>query len=282
MNLIDNFLAAYTGNTRKAYARDVADWQAWLVDGEIELLAATRADVDRFARHLEAKGRSVSTVARKVAAVSGLYRYAVAENLLERNPAALVRRPHVSQDSQTVGLDRAEAIALLMAAKAESVRAHALVSLLLHTGCRVGEALAVTTDDIYIDGGHRVVRLHGKGGKIRVLPLAGAAGPIDELLNGREGVVFAGRISGSIAQSCAYDMIQRLAKAAGIPCAERITPHSLRHTSITAALNAGAATRDVQDFAGHADPRTTNRYDRARFNLDRSPAHALTDWFEVA
>jgi integrase/recombinase XerD len=61
--------------------------------------------------------------------------------------------------------------------------------------------------------------------------------------------------------------VTRLAVTAGID--KHLTPHSLRHSAITAALNAGVALRDVQEFARHADPRTTIRYDRARHSLDR-------------
>ncbi len=65
-------------------------------------------------------------------------------------------------------------------------------------------------------------------------------------------------------------MVRRIAKAAGIP--KQIGPHSLRHSFITAALDAGVPLRDVQEAASHADPRTTMRYDRARQSLDR---HAI-------
>jgi integrase/recombinase XerD len=71
----------------------------------------------------------------------------------------------------------------------------------------------------------------------------------------------------------ASKVIVRLARAAGI--SKRITPHSLRHTFVTLALDAGAQLRDVQDAAGHADPRTTRRYDRARNSLDRNPTYAV-------
>ncbi len=57
--------------------------------------------------------------------------------------------------------------------------------------------------------------------------------------------------------------------------ANRLSPHSLRHTTITAALDAGVSLRDVQDYAGHADPRMTRRYDRARYSLDRHATYAL-------
>jgi integrase/recombinase XerD len=64
-------------------------------------------------------------------------------------------------------------------------------------------------------------------------------------------------------------------KAAGIESWAQLSVHSLRHTGITLALDAGATLRDVQDYAGHRDPRTTRRYDRSRDNLDRSPAYTL-------
>jgi integrase/recombinase XerD len=71
------------------------------------------------------------------------------------------------------------------------------------------------------------------------------------------------------------ELIQRLAKTAGIASWAQLSVHSMRHTGITLALDAGATLRDVQDYAGHRDPRTTRRYDRARDNLDRSPAYTL-------
>ena len=76
--------------------------------------------------------------------------------------------------------------------------------------------------------------------------------------------------------SAAYRTVQALARRAGIE--KSISPHSLRHSFVTAALDAGASLRDVQDAAGHADPRTTRRYDRARYNLDRYPGYALASY----
>jgi len=73
----------------------------------------------------------------------------------------------------------------------------------------------------------------------------------------------------------AYKTVRRLARKAGLPAAEQITPHSLRHTFVTEALAAGAPLQDVQDAAGHADPRTTRRYDRTRKNHDNHPTFKL-------
>jgi integrase/recombinase XerD len=68
-------------------------------------------------------------------------------------------------------------------------------------------------------------------------------------------------------------VIVRLAREAGID--KRVSPHSCRHGFVTQAFDAGASLRDVQDAAGHADPRTTRRYDRGRHNLDRHPTYAV-------
>ena len=89
------------------------------------------------------------------------------------------------------------------------------------------------------------------------------------------GPVFLNRDGGRLAEPTVWRLIRRLARTAGIPAANQLSPHSLRHSAITAALNAGIPFRDVQDFAGHADPRTTRRYDRSRHNLDRHATYAL-------
>jgi integrase/recombinase XerD len=78
-----------------------------------------------------------------------------------------------------------------------------------------------------------------------------------------------------LAYRTAFDQLRRLARTAHIPAAEQITPHSLRHSFVTEALEAGVPLQDVQDAAGHRDPRTTRRYDRSRHNLDRHPTYVL-------
>ena len=140
------FLAGYRGLTRDAYALDLRQFVAWCSDHDIRLFGARRADIECFARDLESHGRARATVARRLSTVAGFYRYAEQEGLLERSPAAHVRRPRLDYESHTTGLDRNEVGALLVAAGLASAREHALVSLLAINGLRVSEALRATSE----------------------------------------------------------------------------------------------------------------------------------------
>jgi site-specific recombinase XerD len=91
-------------------------------------------------------------------------------------------------------------------------------------------------------------------------------------LNGPQLVTSSGN---RLTQAAAFALVRRLAHTAGLSAAALTSPHSLRHSAATAALDDGAPLRDVQGFLGHADARTTRRYDRNRGFLDHSPAHRL-------
>jgi integrase/recombinase XerD len=108
---------------------------------------------------------------------------------------------------------------------------------------------------------------------------AGAAGPrtvraIGAAAEGRtDGPLLVSNDFGRLDRHAAARIVARLARRAGL--SKRITPHSLRHTMVTLALDAGVSLREVQDAARHADPRTTRRYDRARHALDRHATYSL-------
>jgi hypothetical protein len=110
------FLAGYRGLTREAYALDLRQFTAWCRARSMNLLAVRRADIDSFARELEARGRARATVTRRLCTIAGFYKYAIEEELLDHSPAAHVRRPRVDYESHAVALDRNELGALLVAA----------------------------------------------------------------------------------------------------------------------------------------------------------------------
>jgi integrase/recombinase XerD len=267
-------------NTRRAYGRDVAAWLAFCEAQRLEALTARRPHVDAWARMLSETGASPATVARKLAAVSSWYSWLVAEDEIATSPLTHVRRPRVSDESSTLGPDRDEARALLAAAHDLGTKYEALVALLLLNGLRVSEVLNADVVDLDTERGHRVLRITRKGGRRAMVPLAPRTSvAIDACLSDRTtGALFRGATRGvgepkRLTSGGASYMVARTARRAGIT--KHLSPHSLRHGFVTLSLEAGVALTDVQDTAGHADPRTTRRYDRARHRLDAAPTYAL-------
>ena len=273
--LASAFLAGYQPATREQYARDLRAWSRFLARHGVEPMAAHRVHVEAYCREAEAEGIAPATLARRLSTLSGLYAYAVDEDLIDRSPVLRVRRPKVSEDSPRLGIDREQTRALLDAAEASNPRDAALACLLALNGLRVSEALSADVDDLGYERGHRTLRVTRKGGKASTVPLAPrTAAAVDRLVGDREaGPIFSTRTGGRIDRHHAHKIVRRLARAAGI--AHVVSPHSCRHGFVTNALDAGVSLRDVQDAAGHADPRTTRRYDRARHSLDRHATYAL-------
>ncbi len=194
------------------------------------------------------------------------------------------RLPKVQRDeSRTQGLDRLELIRFLQVAQTVTVHHGALAYLLGINALRASEAAAVRIED-YADSlrGHRVLHLVGKGNKPATMPVTVEVLRVLEACGGERtsGPLVLRPLSGQpIDRRDAYRMVTRIAKAAGI--SRHISPHSLRHAAITNALDAGVPLRDAQILARHADPRTTEHYDRARGNLDRHAVHFLTAYVAV-
>jgi integrase/recombinase XerD len=284
--LVTAFLVGYPPHSSRAYFSDLKAWYAWCAHASVHPLAAQRHHVDTWVRHLSqidqpTTGRPASpaSIARRLSCLSKFYDYGIKDaQLLEHSPVANVRRPKVSDDSATVGLTADELDRLLTAAEDHGPRSAALVSLLVYNGLRIAEVLATDVEHFTHQRGHRVLRIVRKGGKASTEPLAPivlraledyvgerACGPLFLNADG----------TGRMSYSIAYKLIRRLAKRAGIAVADKISPHSLRHSFATELLAAGVPLQDVQDAMGHADPRTTRAYDRSRHNLDRHPTYTM-------
>ncbi|HEY2262702.1 MAG TPA: site-specific integrase, partial [Streptosporangiaceae bacterium] len=166
------FLAGYRGLTREAYALDLSQFTGWCRDRSISLFAVRRADIETFARELEARGRARATVTRRLCTIAGSCKYAVEEELLEHSPAARVRRPRLDYESHVTGLDRNEAGAILVAAGPGPPAGHALISLLALSGLRVCEATGADIEHPGLERGHQTLTATRKGGKVVTIPLA--------------------------------------------------------------------------------------------------------------
>ncbi len=273
--VVAGFLAGYTGNTRLAYQHDLRVFVSWCRNQHLHLMDVVRAHIELFARSQETVGLARATIARRLSTVASFYRYCVEEELLVRSPAVNVRRPKLRAESPMTGLDRNELGALLVQAGLSSPRDHALTCLLALNGLRVSEALGVDINDMGLERGHHTLKIIRKGGTPALIPLAPrTARTLYQAVGDRdEGPVFVHETGGRMQRHHASRIIKRLARSAGID--KNISPHSLRHSFITAALDAGVPLRDVQEAASHADPRTTMRYDRARRSLDRHATYIV-------
>lgn len=286
--------------TRRAYAADLAEFFAFLgldPSDTATLRLVTPAHVAEYAAHVSKRDATgtlanAATVARKLSSVRSAFNWLRACGVLEGNPAAFVRSPRVSAQSPRQGLSKGEARAMVDGMTGVSVKAlrdRAILLVMLYGGLRRAEVSALRIGDLYEERGYSVAHVRGKGGKVRTVPLkVEAVRAVAEYLeaDGRTGAgadvpLFVptrnnrtGKTDRAMTPGMVWYVVREAAARAGI--IKRISPHSLRHTAITLALDGGAKVERVQAFAGHADPKTTIRYFRTAADLDQSAAHAIT------
>ncbi|MBS2966717.1 tyrosine-type recombinase/integrase [Actinocrinis puniceicyclus] len=290
------WLAAKKPTTREAYARDLRAWGVFCADHGMHVLTARKPDADLFGAALQDPGATVRplsapSAARRMAAVSSWYRYLVACGLHDRNPFAAAERPRVDRDySATAWLDENSARRIIDAADtaigSTRLRDAAMLRLMLQLGVRVSEVCSMRVDALGSARGQRTITVHGKGGKRieRALPPA-AAEALDAYLTWRADrsgepiaantPLFATASGRPVDRTEVFRLVRRLAERAELPQPHAVTPHALRHTFATIATERGADLDDLQDAMGHADPRTTRRYQRAARRLERDPAHLV-------
>ncbi|KRB78846.1 integrase [Nocardioides sp. Root190] len=279
------YLARFKGQTRTHADSDLRAFLAWCQRQNLDPLEARRPHIELYLRWMqEVAHYKPSTVSRRLSILTGFYRICVIDAVLPASPAEYVRRPRVPSESPTLGLNHLQFEAMLSAGRTSAnVNDFALVSMLGLLGLRIFEATAANIEALEEVHGHRVLRVHGKGDKIALVPLPPAVGrAIDRAVEDRTGgAILRSRTGNRMDRHCATRRLRALAKGAGVATA-RMHPHMLRHTFVTTMLDAGVDLRDVQIAARHADPRTTMRYDRARKNLDRHPNYILAAFMASA
>ena len=242
--------------TRRAYAADVRGWLGWLAERGTDVLDAGRVHVDVWAAGQQDQGAEAASVRRRLSALSSFYRYCAAHDLVDRIPTAGVARPVVDPDyTATIGLDRDQVRALVAAADADrgpqALRTAAVIRLLVHNALRVDEACAADVTDLGADAGHRVLRVTRKGARRAKVPLALATvAALDAYLADRArcgglsdtrqlaGPLLATASGGRLRQGHLWELVRRLARDAGIEAWDQLSPHCLRHSAITFALDA--------------------------------------------
>ena len=263
-------------NTLTAYRRDLTRWMTHLASAGVERPEDVReAHVAEFlARLREGDGQhpplAASSAARTLVAVRGLHRFLALEGVLDADPARTVSPPRVpSRLPKAIPVEEVERLldAASVGDTPGSLRDRALLEVLYGTGARISEAVALDVDDV--DGEDGVVRLRGKGGKERIVPVGSyAASALSAwLVRGRP--VFAARGAGTpavflnarggrLSRQSAWSVLRAAADRAHLR--GHISPHTLRHSFATHLLEGGADVRVVQELLGHASVTTTQVY----------------------
>lgn len=290
-------------NTRAAYRNDLNKW--WLpycARTGLDPAKVKFTDLNAFARWMERgdpdadpprKPATAKTVARRLSAVSRWYEFLVMLEYLPRNPVDACERPRVDPNyTATVSFTQQQSAAMRGVAEhgdrtLDALTARALTDLLVVLGVRASEVCALDVSDLGHNGKHRTVTLTVKGGKRQTRSVAPGLGhSLDTMLAARaaeagcvvedlEGPLLVTRQGKRLDRFQVYRFVQRVARDAGLPNWRNITPHSYRHAWNCTARERGAPLEDRQDAMGHADPRTTRRYDRNASSLDRDPAYLV-------
>lgn len=297
-------------DTRSNYARDLGQFLqfAGVPSDRPEALATIRPhQVGAWRDQLSEAGLTNSSIRRKMTVLRSLFSYLQTYGYVGANPAHsdFVAAPAVSRDGKTVGLSPEACRQLLDAPQTTvrkrgsdkdipcpaAVRDRALLAVLAYTGCRVGELTRLKVGSYKLNGVHRVLEVHGKGGKERTVPLhpeaaerveawleaAGigrdAAAPLFRPATAARGDGRGGFDGKPMTRRAVQKLVERY--VARLKLDPNVTVHSLRVTALTTAREAGSDILDLQDYAGHADPRTTLTYIRTRDRLSKSPAYVL-------
>jgi site-specific recombinase XerD len=274
------FFAANIRNphTRRAYARATGEFLGWCAARGVTSIAAVQPL--HVAAWIEMLGREVSapTVKQRLAGVRHLFDWLVTGQVVPVNPAASVRGPaHSVRRGKTPVLAPDEARRLLDSIDVTTpagLRDRALIGLMIYSFARIGAALAMRVEDVFVQNRRLWVRLHEKGGKRHEMP---CHHNLEEYLTAyidgcglrddRKGPLFRTIARGTrrlsetpLPQASAFQMVRRRASAAKIETA--IGNHSFRATGITAYLKNGGTLERAATMANHASTRTTQLYDR--------------------
>jgi integrase/recombinase XerC len=261
--------------TLEAYQRDLAQFLAFLTGhlggapGLADISALVPADVRAFLAARRNSGAGARTLGRQIAALRSFARFCERRSLAATTAFTLVRPPKQAR-SLPRALSVPEARCLIETAEAMAeepwiaARDTAVLTLLYGCGMRISEALAITRADVPV-GGRETLRVVGKGGKARIVPVLPAVSRAIEAYIGccpfllaADQPLFRGARGGPLSPRIVQKAVERLRSALGL--GREATPHALRHSFATHLLGRGGDLRTIQELLGHASLSTTQTY----------------------
>jgi integrase/recombinase XerD len=281
--------------TRRAYRRVIREFFQFV--GGAHPSQVTPEHLLRWRDTMRAGRKKAATISFKLSVVRSFFEYLCAGGFVQLNPAStrLVSPPSVSEEMKGRALTAREVRYLLSGpdrARAEGARDYALLLLMLRLGVRVSEACSLQASSIKWSHGRWILKFKVKGGRERTLPLPQDVRiAIDEYLQldrkrretlrsgGSEAYLFQPHtnyrtleFSKPLSTRMVWNIVRRWAEFTGLG---KLSPHDLRRTAITKALDQGLTYRQVQMMSGHKDPKTVMRYDHGRENLEQNAVNFL-------
>jgi len=258
-------------NTLASYRRDLETYVNFLqeVEAMSDFRKVERTSILRHLEQLRMQGKTSRTVARHISSIRSFHQFLLREKRAETDPTVHLEMPTIEQKLPNI-LSIEEIEALLMApnrSKPLGVRDVAMLELLYGSGMRISELIALDLSDIHLTMGF--VRVFGKGGKERIIPLGKSAlSALNHYLNSARGQLqgkypktdafFINQRGKRLTRQGCWKLMKEHALKAGIQ--HESTPHTLRHSFATHLVENGADLRAVQEMLGHADISTTQIY----------------------
>lgn len=274
---VENTLCA---NTKRDYAAEIRLLSQFL-DKSLQLV--NLGDLLAYKQYLEDSGLKPATIAKKLAVLRRLYSFLHEQGFLPRNPSAGLKLPRVNDESGRDILTLEECNRLLASMETKTLRGLrnlCILALMLQNGLRCCEIVRANVGDLRQEDGYWVLRVRGKGGKEadtrirddamaiieRYLQTRGDVQPDEPLFIGTNH-----RSGSRMTTRTVQHMVNKSFEKAGIT-RPNVVVHSLRHSSITHVILAGASILSAQEFARHSDVKTTTRY---YHNLEKMKNHAV-------
>jgi site-specific recombinase XerD len=278
---VQDALGQLSPRSRRIYGHDAKYFAEWIIEHEKTVSNLTRSDMIAYRQHL-ADTYEPATASRMLSVARRILHEQVQSGNLSVNPAQGIKGFTLGSETPHTALTKQQAQQLLASIDRDTLlgmRDYALISLLLRTGLRRIECAELLLADLEMEQGHRIATVkHGKGDKRRIVKV-----PVDvyrsiedylasagrDISNASESV-FTGvnRWGQSTSKGISDKQIERIVKGYGEKISADLTPHGLRASFITLAIEGGATLLQAQYAAGHSDPRTTERYQKRKINLD--------------
>lgn len=281
-------------NTRRAYQNDVRDFMKFAgIREPQEFRVVTRSHLIAWRKLLESRNLAAATIRRKLSAVASLFDHLCESNAVTHNPCDGVKRPNLGSNegkSPALGDDQAKLLLEIPSDDTEKgLRDRALLSVLLFHGLRRAELCSLAVGDLQSRRGVPHFRVHGKGGKMRFVPVhPGTLGKISDYLaraghgDDSKGAMFRpvkNPVDGVLEKPLSGDAIFKLVRFYSMKLgldAKAVCVHGLRATAATNALDHQADIAKVQEWLGHANIATTRLYDRRKTKPEDSPTFKVS------